>query len=88
MSAALRLNAFNLTRGLVIETPEYQDKIVILNVRRDTNSERVWVFGRRYVNGFTQFPVAIDFDFNDIALVVGNSINPDDRDDTDFGIPD
>lgn len=84
MVPALMLRAFNVVRGMVYQDATTDLWIVVLNVRRLADSERVWIFGRTADDAAT--PTVLDVDFSEALCIVGNTINPDDLDDLDFGV--
>jgi hypothetical protein len=87
---ALSINAFNLVKGCVLDVGMESEVVVLTNVRRDSDTEEVWCYGWTAEavepGGWTVGSIwASIFDYNEKVMVVGISINPDDKDTFDFG---
>jgi hypothetical protein len=81
----MKLRAFNLARGLVVDFTG-TDGDVILSVHRDSNGEQVTVISQAHGESDNTGHLVSQLDFNDTVLLVGVCVNPDDLDDTDYGV--
>lgn len=76
----MRLRAFNLIPGLVLDTDD--SDFVVVGVERDIETEKVNVLLR---DERDSQPLLLEFDYCDEVSIIGVSVNPEDPDDDDFG---
>jgi hypothetical protein len=82
---SMKIRAFNLIRGLVVNSSDTEDTDrVVLGVYRDAYDEMVTVVTQRHGAPVSNVRVH-HLSFNDQVTVIGACVNPDDLDDTDFG---